>query len=449
MTAHRRVEGSIYLEWEVGGSAALTVQYDAFKLVRKLREFPRDDTDGYVLDSGAISVLGTSGTHLDEFVDEEGAVVYYTLFCNRSLGGSGYDPVAIAYSNKTQLNFDDISPSILPLLFQLDQPMTDFANPQVFQQCLLEPALGEVESLVKTMKNNLDPRWADPRGLNGLGQLYGWPVSPLMDLEDFRDQLEDLVDTLRQKGQVGVSTALLEEVAGLELEVQKWIDCQDVSVESEDMMFMWNFERDVFDVGDALTTNFTFTPTEDMEPASVYIYLDSGSQAIMDDGEGNLYLESNPSTACGTCVYSGVGRTVAAQFPAAPALGDNVWAYHLFRSTDWDITDPEAITRYGYVGDRVKRTQSRTAHLSPAALAVFLYLNLDTGEEGVTSFAKDEYLKIYVDDVKRKLGRFWPLFGVSDFYLTDRVVITASADDYAAHLPLEEGCAEMRDRGRS
>jgi hypothetical protein len=39
---------------------------------------------------------------------------------------------------------------------------------------------------------------------------------------------------------------------------------------------------------------------------------------------------------------------------------------------------------------------------------------------------------------------FWPLYGKTNYYLTDRVVITAPADDYAAHLPLEDSCAGMR-----
>lgn len=448
LTAHRRVEGEVYLSWEVGASAALDVQYDAYRLVRKLREYPRDENDGYLLDSGAVLVIGSSGNYVDDFEDEEGAVVYYALFCNRSLGGSGYYPVAAAYSSKTKLHYDDLSYAMLPLEFQKDQPMVDFSSPQVFQKCLLEPALGEVQSLVKTMGVNGDLRWADPKALNGLGMLYGWPLSPLMDLEDFRDQLESLVAKLRQKGQVEMSLDLLSEVAGLDAFAQKWIDCQDVSLEPEDKLFMWNYELDEFGEGDGVTKNFTFTPSEDVEPGTIRVYDDTESQVIVDDGEGNLYLESSPATGCGTCVYSGAGKTIAAQFPSAPAMNDTVWAYHMFRSTDWDVDDAEVTTRYGYLGDRIKRSQAGASGLSPAAVSVFLHLYTELGEELADSFAKDEYLKIYVDDVKRKMKRFWPLFGETTVYLTDRFVVTASADDYAAHLPLEEGCAEMRDRGR-
>lgn len=442
LVATRRVEGDTYLEWSVGSAVTLDVEYDAYKLVRKTREYPRSESDGYELDSGVISVLGSTGTYVDDIADDEGTIIYYVLFCKRVSDSQYYD-VAVAYCQKTQLHFGDKSKNFYPLKFQKEYAMTDFTNPMAFKLCLIDPVFGEVESLIKSMAVNFDIDEADPKALAGLAAKLNWNLSPLMDLIDFREQLKDLLENMRRRGQVGMSLELLEEISGLKCAVQQFKHCQLVSMsvdEDEDMM---NYELDEIGVGDDVTQVFNYSASHEIERCTVRILDDTGDQVIVDDGDGALYLESSPGTPCGTVTYAGI-PAIAASFPTPPVTGDTVWMYHEYMSGATDITDDETITRMLYLGDRMKRTRSLNKRLSWVAARVYLYLNLEVGEEGVTTFEEKEYLKLYVDDIKRKLRKFWPVFGVSDFYFTDRVVVSAPLDDYAGNLPLEQGCTEMR-----
>lgn len=424
------------MSWEVGSSAGLDVVYDAYVLLRKIREYPRDSADGYVLDSGAVDPAGSTGTALDDFSDAEGEVVYYALFARRT-SDSLYYSVAVAYAQKTDLNFGDVSKSFFPQVWQKNRPMVDFTNPRAMREVLLDPAFGEVESLVKVLPRSMDVDECGPLALNGLGSYYKWPLSPLLDLVDSRDLLKELPALLRQKGQAAVSAYLLEAVSGLTCAVQQWKECQAVSSSFGGAENMRDYELLIVGVGDGINAAFSYVPSQDeFEPATVEV--SDGTTEIVDDGDGNLVLESDMATPCGTCVYSGAGISIDAVFPSPPAAGTCVWLKYYYPSSSFDSEDPETVTRFGYLGDRAKRSFSVSPGASPASAAAYLYLEVEVGEEGVLTCSEREYLKMYVDDVKRKLEVFWPLFGSTRFVLTDRVVVSAPMDGILANLPLEE-----------
>jgi hypothetical protein len=254
------------------------------------------------------------------------------------------------------------------------------------------------------------------------------------------------MDGLPKRTQTAEADYLVSVLMRAGVKRQEWQRCQAVSYDFDGLHLSRRYELSAIDPGDGTVATFSFSPDHDVERATVRAWHGRENSAVADDGDGALYLEDDPSVACGTVTYEDPGRSIDVTFPDPVPTDETVWFYHEYFDSGTDLTDPEVHTRRGYLGDRCGRTPgSRTS--SPVVDTLYVYFRLEVGEEyysGADEMSEDCFSKAHSDyALKVSLERVLPAFGVTEITYVDRVVVEAPLDEYAVNLPLEEGPADM------
>ncbi len=425
LTAERNLDGTINLTVSFVDSGGL---YDAYVIRRKEIEFPTSETNGWGIDSGAVAG-GLTLTLLDDEGIVDGVVYYYTLFLRLAVGGT-YIIAGQAYCMGLVPEFTSVSDDIVPDALQGESTITARDTVGFFKTALLDPVFGEIEALIRNMVPDVDR--CDPHVLSFLVRMLGWWPSPVMELGAFRTQVKSLPTRFRNKGQIGVSLDLLEEVSGVTCGLHTYDNNILISNTIDNQRIL---EKTIFGVGDGVTDTFTFSGTYPIVRGTVVVT--SNGVDLTDDCSG--VLRTATGVAAGTIDYD--NGDLSAVFPAGsiPPNGIPVWVDMYIQCSVFSLTDPELHTRMEYIGDRMMYSLSHNPeHAQTGSRCnVYLFLHLEVGEEGIVSFS-DSYDKLIVDDVERKTRVFWPLGLDTRWHLMDRVVISDIHDIAAAHLPLEQ-----------
>jgi ABC-type cobalt transport system substrate-binding protein len=348
----------------------------------------------------------------------------------------------------TELSLSEVSERMVPSVFHHPgRDPRDSEDPAVFKACFFDPAFGEIDSLLRAVFYNLEYGWCGPEQLDGIMRNVLGVESPRhLDMMDRRRTYEALMDGIPKRSQTPEVDYLVSTLMRAGVKRQEWQRCQVVSYDFDELHLSRRYELSAQDPGDGTISAFSFSPEHDVERATVSVWHGRENAVVVDDGDGSLYLESDPSVACGTVTYENPGRSIDVVFPDPVPSDETAWFYHEYFDSGTDLTDPEVHTRHEYLGDRSERIPG-ARRSSPVAATLYVYFRLDAGEEyysGADEMSEECFSKAHSDYALRvALERVLPAFGVTEITYVDRIVVEAPLDEYAVNLPLEEGPADM------
>ena len=415
LSVDRNKDGSRNLSVEV---AVATVDddmtYTALSLVRKLREYPRTQADGFEVWSSALTPVALSDTHLDDLPVAEGETSYYSLFALDA--DAAWKEKARVDSLTVEQRLEEISDGLFPRKL-LEDSGNKAESTAVLKVATFDVAFSEIESLIRQFPIQQDIDVCGRLALVLLSMEKDWPVGPVDDLVDARELLKQIKEKMRERGTEAMEDELFETVSHCPVRVHRGLYYSARSAGRGDASVRdWRMSQVVAGVdvggGDFQYAATLEVPPRGIRPFSVAVGVDGVT--YVDDGAGNVV---DPAAAVvGTVVYlTGVLDITVPDTLGVAEFEYSVMVTPVSAGASWCSTT--------LVRDRAFRSASKKRTVAEVILDGYL----DT----------ESYDASIVNDLATKLKKFWSAEGPTDFVMSVSAELTGDADELMGRLPIE------------
>lgn len=387
--------------------------YTQLSLVRKLREFPRTQSDGFELWASALAPGALIATVEDDYNLPEGEHAYYCLFA-LDADAAWREKARDAQLGTVNL-FDEVSGDMFPGKF-LEDSGSSPQSTKVLKEAMVDVIFGDVESLIRQFALQQDAERCGLLALSLLSLEKDWPLSPVDDLENARVTLLEIKELMRTRGTEETEDILLARVAHSPVTVHRGVYYKGSVAGGDESERDWRLSAllDGVNLGGG---DFQYTGTLERGPRGIRPYsvaVTISGEDYSDDGLG--VMQDSTGAPFGTVDYStgAFDITVPSTWPNVVVI----YSSKVVPTTAGYAWCSDAVySRRGFVTASSDGTE--------AEIMIDGYLNSESFDAALS------------DDIANKLRKFWSVEGKTDFLISVEAPILGSADTLVGRLPIE------------
>lgn len=387
--------------------------YTEARLVRKLREFPRDESDGFLIWTDTLTTLELDDSVVDDLPLEEGETAYYSMFALNQ--DAEWKEKARIHSLGVVQRIEEISDSFFSGHFLLE---TDGGKDSaaVLKVAMVDAVFSEIESLIRQLPSQHDIDRCGPLALEAKSLDFDWPLSDIDFFEDARELLKNLKELMRERGTEAVEEYFLERVSHCPIQVHRGLYHRvRTASRTGDSEVSWSLEERFsgLDVGGG---DFQYTGTVE----SPYGILPRSFKTVLD---GVDYFDDGANQVVdvlGT-VFGAVDYVAGTFDFTVPSSGSKAVIDYVTKLNPHTAVD--SWCSFTNVGKKRFFTVGKVRTKAEVILDDFT----DVGS----------YEKSFTEDLERKIRKFWSAEGDTKFLLSIQANIVGSADLLLGRLPIE------------
>ena len=387
---------------------------DQYRLVRQERDYPEDETDGWLITSGTWNDVTDSDTYEDDLNIKEGVYYYYRLYVyNISVWECTEEGMTLATNTE---GLSEVFTRFFPYVFLEGQSREKNTIP-FWKEGVIDPIFGEIVSLINGMGVELDYLNCSPSGLQALFHIFNWFSTQGTSLREKREEFSNLFQLLVDKGQRDALTTFAEDLFDCSVVIQEWIFNLAVSNKISSVRVPAFY---VVAVGDG---GASYSGTLADLPRRGTVIVTDGTETFTDDGLGVL---TGDAGGTGTVNYDTGAYSIV--FNSVVAVSTDIWTYYWFNAVSCSPASAEVQTRVGSYGDMglYGISQDPESRYTGVTVGYFVYFRDETGIENGSNLVTLD--KIYVNDLMKKERVLFPFCASHKWIITERMVQAVTLD---------------------
>jgi len=245
-TADRTFDGRIRLFWHENEPGT------TIKIVKKLRDYPYDITDGDLIYAGP----STPKAVYDATVSDSVWYYYQLYFWDTSLATPNYntDVTLRSYALAIKpIGFNKILANQSPNMYKAEESAVSPNDPfswQTIRDEIFALLFEDVAGLIRALPKTIDVDDCPANALLGLARLVGIDPNQEMPILRQREEIKAAIDVWKTKGTSGSIVRAVKAVTGLDTEIDEWVDniiitnrADRLNVDFSDASEMENYRR--------------------------------------------------------------------------------------------------------------------------------------------------------------------------------------------------------------